>query len=209
MATNFPTSVDALTNPVSNDSLNSPSHSAQHANANDAIEAVEDYLLNGAGKTGLILLSSSTFTGSATVNFTDVLSSTYSHYRIVFNWFGNSNNDAYMRFRESTTDKATDYYVSAAIGNNNATVSAYAGAPATFIYIRQHNTGTGTRSAGTLDIIRPSATNGIVVGTIWNALNLNTASIGGHNTSMTNFTGFSILPAAGTITGEVRLYAYK
>ena len=47
MATNFPTSVDVLTNPVSNDSLNSPSHSAQHANANDAIEAVETFLLTG------------------------------------------------------------------------------------------------------------------------------------------------------------------
>ena len=49
MATNFPTSVDALTNPVSNDSLNSPSHSAQHTNANDAIEAIEGYIINGTG----------------------------------------------------------------------------------------------------------------------------------------------------------------
>jgi len=45
MATNFPTSVDALTNPISNDSLNSPSHSLQHANANDAIEAIETVLV--------------------------------------------------------------------------------------------------------------------------------------------------------------------
>jgi hypothetical protein len=49
MATNFPTSVDVLTNPVSNDSLNSPSHSAQHSNANDAIEAVESFLLGTIG----------------------------------------------------------------------------------------------------------------------------------------------------------------
>ena len=41
MATNFPTSLDSLTNPTSTDALNSPSHSAQHANANDAIEALE------------------------------------------------------------------------------------------------------------------------------------------------------------------------
>ena len=41
MATNFPTSLDALTNPTSSDPLNSPSHSAQHANANDAIEALQ------------------------------------------------------------------------------------------------------------------------------------------------------------------------
>ena len=41
MATNFPTSLDTLTNPTSSDSLNSPSHSAQHANVNDAVAAKE------------------------------------------------------------------------------------------------------------------------------------------------------------------------
>ena len=41
MATNFPTSLDALTNPTSSDSLSSPSHSAQHANVNDAVEALQ------------------------------------------------------------------------------------------------------------------------------------------------------------------------
>jgi len=48
MATNFPTSVDTFTNPVSNDSLNSPSHSTQHANANDAIEAIENAIIDPA-----------------------------------------------------------------------------------------------------------------------------------------------------------------
>lgn len=41
MATNFPTSLDTLINPLSTDNVNSPSHAAQHANANDAIEALE------------------------------------------------------------------------------------------------------------------------------------------------------------------------
>lgn len=41
MATNFPTSLDALTNPSSGDALNSPSHAGQHADANDAIEALQ------------------------------------------------------------------------------------------------------------------------------------------------------------------------
>lgn len=41
MATSFPGSLDALTNPLSTDTLNSPSHSGQHANANDAIEALQ------------------------------------------------------------------------------------------------------------------------------------------------------------------------
>lgn len=41
MATNFPGSLDSLTNPISSDPLNNPSHSDQHANSNDAIEALE------------------------------------------------------------------------------------------------------------------------------------------------------------------------
>lgn len=41
MATNFPASLDVLVNPQPNDSVEVVSHSAQHADANDAIEALE------------------------------------------------------------------------------------------------------------------------------------------------------------------------
>jgi hypothetical protein len=41
VATSFPTSLDALTNPLSTDSLTSPSHAGQHTDANDAIEALQ------------------------------------------------------------------------------------------------------------------------------------------------------------------------
>jgi hypothetical protein len=41
MATNFPTSLDSLTNPQGTDSVAAVPHAAQHANANDAIEALQ------------------------------------------------------------------------------------------------------------------------------------------------------------------------
>jgi microcystin-dependent protein len=41
MSTSFPSGLDALTNPTSSDGLNSPDHAGQHADANDAIEALE------------------------------------------------------------------------------------------------------------------------------------------------------------------------
>lgn len=44
MATAYPGAVDALSNPGPTDPQNSPSHSAQHTNANDAIEAIETFL---------------------------------------------------------------------------------------------------------------------------------------------------------------------
>lgn len=41
MAITFPTTLDSLTNPTATDGLDSPDHATQHANANDAIEALE------------------------------------------------------------------------------------------------------------------------------------------------------------------------
>lgn len=41
MATNYPTSIDSFTDPTSTQTLNNPSHSGQHTNANDAIAALE------------------------------------------------------------------------------------------------------------------------------------------------------------------------
>jgi hypothetical protein len=41
MATDFPVDLDTLINPTSTNKLSAPSHSQQHANANDAIEALQ------------------------------------------------------------------------------------------------------------------------------------------------------------------------
>ena len=47
-ATNFPSSLDTLTNPAGTDSVATVSHSGQHSNANDAIEAIEAKVGTGA-----------------------------------------------------------------------------------------------------------------------------------------------------------------
>jgi hypothetical protein len=44
VTTAYPGAIDALTNPTASDQLTSPSHAGQHANANDAIEAIETEL---------------------------------------------------------------------------------------------------------------------------------------------------------------------
>jgi hypothetical protein len=52
VATGFPTSLDVLTNPLSTDALTSPSHADQHADANDAIEALQAKVgVNGSAVT--------------------------------------------------------------------------------------------------------------------------------------------------------------
>jgi hypothetical protein len=91
MATNFPTSLDALSNPTSTDGLNNPSHSGQHADANDAIEALEakvgvdssavstslDFLVTQANASGSSGLASGTYyTTSSNTNTSASTSST-------------------------------------------------------------------------------------------------------------------------------------
>lgn len=78
MATNYPTSLDTFTNPSAGDSLNSPSHSAQHADINDAMEAVQAKLGVGAGTIG----SWTTFTPSWN-NFTAGNAVEVWHYAVV------------------------------------------------------------------------------------------------------------------------------
>jgi hypothetical protein len=52
MATNFPTSLDSLTNPTGASSLTSPDHAGQHADINDAVEALEAKVgVNGSAVT--------------------------------------------------------------------------------------------------------------------------------------------------------------
>ena len=51
MVTNFPTSLDALTNPTGASGLTSPDHAGQHSDINDAMEAVQTKL--GIGNTVL------------------------------------------------------------------------------------------------------------------------------------------------------------
>lgn len=52
MATNYPTSIDSFTNPTSGDTLDSPSHAAQHTNINDAMVAVQTRLGAQSGTIG-------------------------------------------------------------------------------------------------------------------------------------------------------------
>lgn len=67
MPTNYPTSLDSLTNPTSSDPQNNPSHSGQHANANDAIEAIETFLGTSSAPLPTILDTDGTLAANSDV----------------------------------------------------------------------------------------------------------------------------------------------
>lgn len=65
MTTSFPGAIDAFTNPTATDALDSATvpHAAQHANVNDAVEAIET-AIGTTGAPVLAKLASPTFTGT-------------------------------------------------------------------------------------------------------------------------------------------------
>jgi hypothetical protein len=110
MPTNFPTSVDVLVNPTPTDSLNAPAHSTQHANANDAIEAIEGYLLTSPF--GLRLVKTQTIgTTVSSVTVTDAFSATYESYKILVTGGASSASVDSTTFKLGAS--ATGYYFGA------------------------------------------------------------------------------------------------
>ena len=209
MATNFPTSVDVLTNPVSNDSLNSPSHSAQHANANDAIEAIETTLFaGGINYTGLVHINTTTLSAASTVTFTNVFSSTYDNYRLVWNGagaashsmritFGSAAAGYYsqlMDFRSSAAAPTTQAVISngayGLFGNNwngGSSIDCLISNPFTAAYTTFASTFTASESAISA-----------------------TGSAGGSLNNTTSYTSCTIVPSsATTFTGTFRLYGLR
>lgn len=108
MAINFPTSLDNFTNPSSGNTLDSPSHSLQHSDLNDAVEAMQRKVgvgtavagsasagqvltISAAGTStwstptspGLVLLTTQTFSGATSVTLpNNTFSATYLHYKM-------------------------------------------------------------------------------------------------------------------------------
>lgn len=77
MATSYPTALDTFSNPASGDALNSAAvpHATQHANANDAIEAIEA-LLGANGANYVSVAAAQTISGAKTFSANVILTST-------------------------------------------------------------------------------------------------------------------------------------
>lgn len=74
MAINFPTSLDAFTNPTSGNTLDSPSHSQQHSDANDAIEALETKVGIGSAPAGSAISGQVLMKGATNTTWSSITS---------------------------------------------------------------------------------------------------------------------------------------
>lgn len=206
MATNYPTSLDSLTDPLATDPMSAPEHDDQHTNVNDAIEAMQ-------AKMG--------------VDDSDVVTSfDYRINQLEDGYFSQTENSVFIELYDETNDDSV--YIKTGTGDPNTVVSGELGslflASDTGKTWRNNNGGTqwvefatGTSSAH-IARMRRNASQGI--GSTWTKINFDTEDfdVGGIADPTTNnrfdisrtgkyfVSARLIMDGGGETTGKVAIY---
>jgi hypothetical protein len=175
--------------------------------------------------TGLVLIKPSTvvngtdngkgtvsFSAASTVSLNDVFSSTYQNYKIIYTGNGTNDNAFNFRLRVSGSDNSTSnyYYSGYFVESSSTSITLTKGDPTTSFRI-----GVTTSDFDVIEItlVGPQTTDktsyvahcGYGLGTNEGGQ----STEGGFFSGTTSFTGFTLIPASGTITGPVSVYGFN
>ena len=155
--------------------------------------------------TGLTLINNTSFTAQSTVSINDVFSATYTNYRIL-TIHSQGNNQAFLfRLRVGGTDASGSNYNRQLVRGITSSASSSQDASSTFFVL---SSGDSTFGVGVTDIFRPFETERtklISIGTIIGNITI----FGADHSLSTSYTGFTILPETGNMTGTVSVYGYN
>ena len=167
--------------------------------------------LTGAG---MDLVASNTFTNAASASINNCFTSAYDNYRVVWSITGCSNTaNIFVRLRAGGVDASGNDYL---YGGWDVNIAGGTGAPATgganHLFVIGMAVAGQERPKATMDIFNPAQTKQTVSLT-------SSFSFDGSSTfmrllnsvhSLANaYDGISIIAAAGTFTGTIRVYGYR
>ena len=216
MTTNYPTSIDTFVNPTSNDSLNSPSHSQQHANLNDAMVAVQTKLGYGnANKVAIYLINETTVTSNATAIISNVFTSTYAKYLVTWQLLTTTRDALNCRFAAggSQLNGATSY-------RSSWSYVGYAGATGSYdsMILVPSIPGTGSGAIdyyGELWVHSPADTSRYTMfnhnsgGSFATGADHSSFYGGGVYQATTAIDGIAFSIPTGNLTGKIRIYGLR
>ena len=163
---------------------------------------------------GLTLLNTTSFSGVATQSINDVFSATYDNYRVLVKLTAMSTTgDFQFRYRVSSSDNTTSNYNMLRQRSNAAAVNTNQDTSLSYLLLASFHSTTGVKNIA-MDIMSPFLTENSQITFVGStADNVNNQigtylTSGGFNTT-TSFTGFTIFPASGTMTGSVSVYGYS
>jgi hypothetical protein len=160
---------------------------------------------------GLTQVANVSFSAVGSVSLDNVFTSTYTHYRILFNVLTKSTNGfMYLYFRTGGVNNTTgNYNFAGLIGRTSSTTANYGGAAETYGTVNFSNVSPAIAS---LDIANPQIAAQTTFTTTGFGGDLSTwfNNIGGGNfTTSAQFDGITFAPATGTIGGNIRVYGYR
>ena len=202
MATNWPNSVQTFTNPSAGDSLNSPSHSAQHTTVNDTVEALQQYA-------GMVLVKTQTVgSGVSSVTVSNAFSSTFQNYKIIISGVDTTVSNYTVEFNFDGSTSA--YYWAGWYRNYSNSIGGFIGGP----NVSNWPVGYTTTSESThcsFEVFHPfDSTRRAHYNAAPSAGNDFVISSGGQHANVSSFSGFRIALSAGTMTGgTIRVYGYN
>jgi len=216
MASTFPGAIDSFTDPLSGSALNSPSHSAQHADINDAAEKIETYMglvkviptgaTNGTvGATGTVTVG----TSISTVSVLGCFTSLYDNYKII--WTGGLSVGAEALslnlLPTSVTGWNTSYYQHIAYNTYGAgVVGLYSNNAAKWTYVGEITSTSKTNI--NFELFAPNLAQ-------FTGLSNNYVGTGGAGSGAgihqiaSAFTGFTISGASNFTGGTITVYGYR
>lgn len=239
MASNYPTSIDSFTDPLSNSPLNNPSHAAQHQDVNDAVEKLETKLgvgsspASGAASGHVLVANGSgsttwqapavTAAQFANVGLTFITSTTVqsgSGIVTVSNCFS-STYDNYKIIMTGGTHSSGGANLALTLGSAN---SGYYSSIVYYLYTGGSAQGIGTNNGASfpyagiartnwshmnLDIFNPFASQRTTIGGPF--INVDaTGNYAGFLDNANSYSSFTLTPNNGTLTGQIiTVYGYR
>ena len=178
----------------------------------DAIDASMNTAL-GTKKAGMVLLNTTSFSGVASQSISSVFSSAYTNYRILLNLTAASvTTTTFLRLRTASDDTGTNYYAAAdGVNWSNGAVNSNLITQSAFI-IGRHVTGDTGYSKYNFDVLTPNLAQYTCLLGGHSGVN---ATVPYHNhgahwsVTNTQFTGYTIYPNSGTLSGTCWTYGYN
>lgn len=159
-----------------------------------------------------VLLTTASFTTASSVSLpNNTFSSTYRNYRLIVNFTCTSSNYFTMRLRASGSDNSSNSYSSTYAyfyyGSNG--ISADDRAQGATSWSRMGYTETSNEHNGVYDIFQPNEAKSTNISGLYNRAAVGCATTFGIFNDTTQFDSLSLIPGAGTITGNYSIYGYK
>jgi hypothetical protein len=165
----------------------------------------------GGFNSGLTLLNTTTFSGVSSQSVNDVFSATYTHYKITGDITGSTGLGVSLRLRVSGADNSSSNYRRQRLSIDSTTVNAERTTTDTS-WLDICSVDTGVSNLFIFELLNPFQTQNTSAFSMRGAKANGNAEFSilwyGINVT-TSYTGFTLLPNTGTITGSVSVYGYN